>query len=272
MPAEADMTPPPGPVMVLMYHGLHAGAHSRGHFDPRYSVDPESFRAQLGHLARHGLAGRLPVAGKPLVAPAPAQAGERVLITFDDGDASLVDIALPILAEFGIGAVFFITRNFVGRPGMISAGGVRKLVEAGMVIGSHGTSHRFLNTLSAATLDFELAHSRDFLQQLTGRAVSLLSLPGGRGGARELAAARRAGYLSVFGSVPGNNRTTAAGDLIERVAITRDVDLERFARIVRWQGATAWAIRARHRALAWPKRLIGDRGYDWLRNAWVRGT
>lgn len=272
MSTVGEAMPAPGRVLVLMYHGVHADRDSRGHFDPRYSVHPARFREQLEYLRDHNRAGWLPVAGEALVAPPPVGDQAMVLITFDDGDASLADTALPVLAGLGLGAVFFVTRKFVGQRGMINAGELRHLSAAGMVIGSHGVSHRFLNTLSDAALEFELEHSRDFLEQATGREVSLLSLPGGRGATREIEAAARAGYRSVFGSVPGNNRDTAPGHLIERVAITRDVTLERFRQIVRWQGAAAWRIRARHLALRWPKRLIGDRSYDWLRNAWVRGA
>ncbi|MEE4303037.1 MAG: polysaccharide deacetylase family protein [Wenzhouxiangella sp.] len=272
MSAAPETMPAPGRVLVLMYHGIHAGRASRGHFDPRYSVHPDRFREQVEYLHEYNRVGWLPVAGEALLAPPSARDHNMVLITFDDGDASLVDAALPVLAEAGLGAVFFVTRNFVGQRGMINVGELRQLSAAGMVIGSHGVSHRFLNTLSAAALEFELEHSRAFLEQSIGREVSLLSLPGGRGGKREIEAAARAGYRSVFGSVPGDNRNTAPGQVIERVAVTHDVTLERFRQIVHWKGSAAWRIQARHLALRWPKRLIGDRGYDWLRNAWVRGT
>lgn len=265
-----DTMPAPGRVLVLMYHGLHAGPESRGHYDPRYSVHPVRFREQLRHLCECRRVGWLPVAGEALLAPPSVDDHEMVLITFDDGDVSFVETALPILREFGLGAVFFVTRDFVGRRGMISGSEIRRLSDAGMVIGSHGVSHRFLNTLSMTALDYELSHSRSFLEQSIGREVSLISFPGGRGGSREVEAAARAGYRSVFGSAPGNNRNTLAGTPIERVAITREITPVQFGQIVRWEGPASWRIRARHLALRWPKRVMGDRGYDWLRSAWVK--
>ncbi len=270
MNPSLDSMPAPGRVLVLMYHGLHAAREGRGHYDPRYSVHPARFREQLEHLSRCRVAGWLPVAGEALVAPPSPNDHPVVLITFDDGDASFVDTALPILQEFGLGAVFFVSRDFVGRRGMINVSELRRLSDAGMVIGSHGVSHRFLNTLSSTALEYELEHSRDFLEQSIGREVSLLSFPGGRGGAREVEAAARAGYRSVFGSAPGDNRNTRADRPIERVAITRGVSREPFRQIVRWEGPATWWIRGRHRMLRWPKRVVGDRGYDWLRSAWVR--
>lgn len=269
-PTDAQVSAAPGPLLVLMYHGIHEARADDVEFDPRYSVRPGQFAAQMHCLSEMGVAGWLPVTGRPLVAPPAPEGRHMALITFDDGDASNLDQALPILQKTGLAAVFFITRSFVGQRGMLSGAGVRELADAGMVIGSHGLSHRFLNTLSPAALEIELASSRDFLQQLTGRPVALLSLPGGRGGPREIRAAHAAGYRSVLGSRPGNNVATPAGGLIDRVVISRQTDATAFEQLVRWQGPAAWHQHARYRLLGWPKRLLGDRGYDRLRQVLVR--
>lgn len=271
MRPERSLPPPPGRLLVLMYHGLHAGRGDRGHFDPRYSVHPEQFREQMLQLRDLGVAGWLPVASEPLVAPPPGPKGRTmVLVTFDDGDISNVETALPILDELGMGALFFITRQFVGQRGMITAGGVRELADAGMVIGSHGASHSFLNTLTPLALALELSTSRDFLEQLTGRPVAMLSLPGGRGGLRECRAARSMGYHSILGSRPGDNRSTKAGHCIDRVAITRGLDSRSFGQLLEWRGPAVHAIRWRHQFLQLPKKVLGDRGFDRLRQLWVR--
>lgn len=271
MSAHTDplLSPPPGRLLALMYHGIHESRADRGQFDPRYSLRPGQFAEQMHILRDLHMAGWLPVAGEALVAPEAPAGRHMVLITFDDGDVSNLEQALPILQDSGLGAVFFITRNFVGQRGMISRAGIRELADAGMVIGSHGLSHQFLNTLSPATLAIELASSRDFLQQLTGRPVSLLSLPGGRGGPREIEAAHAAGYRSVLGSRPGNNLATPAGGLIDRVVISRQTDLVAFEQLVRWQGPAVRRLCARYRLLGLPRRLLGDRGYDRLRQALV---
>ena len=269
-PAESLLPPAPGPMLVLMYHGIHASRADHGQFDPRYSVRPAQFAAQMHHLRQQRLAGWLPVTGQALVAPPGQGVQPMVLVTFDDGDASNLGQALPILQQTGLAAIFFITRNFVGQRGMITRAGLRELADAGMVIGSHGLSHRFLNTLSPAALAIELASSRDYLQQLTGRPVVLLSLPGGRGGSREIRAAHDAGYRSVLGSRPGINLDTPAGGVIERVVISRQTTAVGFDQLLRWRGPAVWQQLARHRVLNWPKRVLGDRAYNRLRQVLVR--
>lgn len=254
----------PRSLLVLMYHGIHDDPRSPGHFDPRYSVDSADFEAQMLRLrARFG---RAFVPGGALSTPATSE----VMISFDDGDVADATVALPILLRLGLRAVFFITSDFVDRPGSVSKAQLRELAEADMVIGAHGASHRFLNTLSAAELDEELLRNRGELERWSGREVNLLALPGGRGGARELAAATRAGFRHCFGSVPGINRGYQPGSYVERVAITRDLALAGFDEILAWKGPTVQRVRWRHRMLSIPKRLIGDRNYDRLRQALVR--
>ena len=80
-------------------------------------------------------------------------------ITFDDGDVSNIEVALPMLLERGMVAEFFITSDFIDQPGMLSSKDVRSLADAGMGIGAHGKSHRFLEDLDQEDLEVELEDS-----------------------------------------------------------------------------------------------------------------
>jgi len=244
---------------VPMYHGLHDGPGARGRFDPVYSVRPADFAAQLDWLVANGLRGV-----RAVDATGDAE-HDRIAITFDDGDASNLDVALPLLQARGLVATFFVTSDFVGQPGMLSSAGVRALADAGMEIGSHGRSHAFLADLPEAALRAELEDSRKRLQDWTGTEVRTLALPGGRGGERERRAALDAGYTVLFGSVPGPNRHPRAGAWLQRLAVTRELPLERYAALVRWHGWQPRLASLRHAALAVPKRVLGNRGYERLR-------
>lgn len=247
---------------VLMYHGLHAAADRPG-FDPVYSVAPAEFERQLDWLRDHGY--RTVRLNEPV-----ANGNEkRVVISFDDGDASNRSVALPLLASRGMVAEFFITSDFIGRPGMVSEDDVRALAAAGMGVQSHGRSHRFLADLDAAELETELDDSKTRLERITAKPVSALALPGGRGGERECAAALRLGYRRVLTSIPVDNRR--ARDYCERIAITRGMGLDEFAALVEWRGVRPRLLRLRYRALAWPKRLLGNRRYERLRERLLPG-
>jgi len=55
-----------------------------------------------------------------------------VKITFDDGNASDLEVALPRLLERGLSAEFFVLAGRLGEPGRLTATDVRELVKAGM--------------------------------------------------------------------------------------------------------------------------------------------
>ena len=62
-------------------------------------------------------------------------------ITFDDGNASDVEVALPALRERGLAATFFVCAGRIGEPGYLDADQLRELADAGMSVGSHGWDH-----------------------------------------------------------------------------------------------------------------------------------
>lgn len=259
----------PQPLLVLMYHGLHEGRDDAGHFDPRYSVRPAAFAEQMSLLGRE----RRRVLATPetpeSLDPSPCRA-PAVLISFDDGDVSNASVALPCLVRNSLPAVFFVTSQNLGQPGWLASEQLSELAEAGMRIGSHGASHRFLSGLDSFELCDELAESRDALQRACGSRVDWLALPGGRGAGRECEAARDWGYSEVFGSVPGINGSAQQGLPLQRVAITRDLDRAGFAQILAWRGKAVSQLCWRHRLLSLPRALLGDARYDQLRNRLVR--
>ena len=245
-----------------MYHGLHETPRSAGRFDPVYSVTPSDFARQLDWLAGNGYAGV--DMGGALDGTASGQP-RKVVISFDDGDVTNVTVALPMLRERGMRAEFFVTTGFIDQPGMLSGDDVRALADAGMGIGSHGCSHAFLEDRADDELLVELRDSRARLQSISGVPVSTLAVPGGRGGDREHRVALQQGYRHLFGSVPGVNRQPRAGEWLQRIAVTRDLDLAEFASRVRWRGVRPRLLQVRHQALGVTKRVLGNAGYERLR-------
>jgi peptidoglycan/xylan/chitin deacetylase (PgdA/CDA1 family) len=245
---------------VLMYHGLHKDAQSRGRYEPVYSVRPTEFAAHLDWLIEQGYRS---VRLRDL-SPSAADA-KSVVISFDDGDVSNAEVALPLLRERSMVAEFFVTSDFVGQTGMLTAADVRTLVDAGMSVQSHGRSHRFLEDLSPADLDAELRDSKRLLEAATGESVDALALPGGRGGERERVAALNAGYRYLLNSEPGPNRTRASGRYLQRLSVQRGMAFDDFATLVAWRGLRPRIASLRYHALALPKVLLGNRRYERLR-------
>ncbi len=132
-----------------------------------------------------------------------AVARDEVAITFDDGNASDLEHALPALQERGLTATFFVVAGRLGAPGFLDEDGVRALAAAGMAIGSHGMRHRRWRGLNDAGLHEELVAAKALLERAVGRPVSAAACPYGSYDRRVLRAARAAGYRRVYTSDGG---------------------------------------------------------------------
>ncbi|WP_171236700.1 polysaccharide deacetylase family protein [Ruegeria sp. HKCCA6837] len=174
-----------------------------------------------------------------------AQAPEGFQITFDDGNLSDHDIALPALMDHGLRARFFVLTGRIGAPGALDTAHIRALSEAGMTIGSHGIDHTAWPTLSDAELKQELQSSRARLEDICGCAITEAGIPFGRYDARVLRALRAAGYTTAWSSDGGGfrhgtflrPRTSLRGDMsdgdVQAILSNRMSPLRRLRRAVR---------------------------------------
>lgn len=129
-----------------------------------------------------------------------------VAISFDDGNISDVERALPALRERGLRATFFIVAGRLGEPNFVDEGSVRSLVAAGMEIGCHGMRHRPWRGLDGSALHDELVEAKKILEGVTGRSVTRAACPFGSYDRRVLAAVGRSGYHHVYTSDRGMSR------------------------------------------------------------------
>jgi len=132
-----------------------------------------------------------------------------ISLTFDDGNASDVEVALPALRERGLTATFFPVAGKLGQPGYLDAAGVRALSAAGMRVGSHGMWHRSWRDLDTQTEREELAVARSLIGSAAQAPVRAAACPFGSYDRRVLGALRRHRYEQVFTSDRRRARTGA---------------------------------------------------------------
>lgn len=137
------------------------------------------------------------------VLDAAARDADRVRLTFDDGNASDVEIALPELRARDMRATFFVVAGKLGEHGYLDEGGVRTLADAGMTIGCHGMRHRPWRHLTDSDLREELVDARRLLEGVVDRPVDEAACPFGSYDRRVLGSLRAAGYKRVFTSDRG---------------------------------------------------------------------
>lgn len=132
-----------------------------------------------------------------------AQRYEGVQITFDDGNESDHEIALPVLLKHGLQATFFVCASRFDMPGFLSRAQVRELVKAGMSIGLHGMHHRSWRGLSAVELEEEIGEASRRIADASGVPVREAACPFGGYDRRSLSALRKARIQRVYTSDRG---------------------------------------------------------------------
>ncbi len=245
---------------VLMYHGIHDSENDPGQFDPVYSVSLAQFQEQLDWLQDKGY--------KPVTLSQAEKAGNNenvVVITFDDGDITNFTTALPELGKRGMSAEFYITTDWIGNEFSMSADQLRKLDQTGMVIGSHGKTHQYLNDLGDTEVRTELEISKQTLETILGKPIDTLALPGGRGDQRSRQLAKALGYKRLCTSVLGYNTDKTDPFAIPRIAITRQMSLEAFASLVSADGRMMRKLKLRQFVLGNLKTVLGNRLYERVR-------
>jgi peptidoglycan/xylan/chitin deacetylase (PgdA/CDA1 family) len=194
----------------------------------------------------------------------------NVVLTFDDGNRSDHEHALPILLENGFTATFFVSGNRVGHPDGLGEPEIRALCAFGMEVGSHGMTHRFLSGLSKTEQEAECRRSRDFLTNIMSARVRFFSVPGGRYTGETMDILRALSYDGVCTSAFGYSRL--GDDLfgLKRIPVTRSTNTEHFRGFLERAPRILLPayVEAGSRALA--RRILGERLYARVRSRMIQ--
>lgn len=229
-------------VLCLMYHRFVSTAeYAALAGDERiYSMPVDRFEQQLAELRRRGFRA-IDTADAVAFANGKSNLGDpSVLITIDDGNRSVLTLAVPLLRKYGLRATLFVTTDpaaFVFDPARpdqarLTDDEIRSIDPAVIDIQAHGVTHRPMRDLSDDELKNELGDARTTLGQLTGRPVYCLAIPGNWYDDRVLRFARRAGYEAVFVSDKGHIRRGSDPFRLPRHTVQGYKSLDGFQRLL----------------------------------------
>ncbi|MFK8068364.1 MAG: polysaccharide deacetylase family protein [Gammaproteobacteria bacterium] len=249
-----------GQFPVLMYHGIQDSEDEPGHYDPVYNVTHQQFSDQLDWLKNNDYkACTLDDALK-------LSATEKVVvITFDDGDITNYTAAFPQLMKRAMPAEFYITTDWIGNEYSMSADQLRELDQAGMAVDSHGKTHKYLSDLNDEEMRLELEVSKKTLEEILGKKIYTIALPGGRGDHRTRTIAKQLGYTKLGTSALGYNDQKTDPYKIKRIAMTRPMSIETFASLVSGEGNEMRKMKLRQFILTSMKTVLGNRLYEVVR-------
>jgi peptidoglycan/xylan/chitin deacetylase (PgdA/CDA1 family) len=158
--ARDRIWPPRRGIVALIYHRVGGGSG--------LAIDLPSglFETQIAFLAREGRAATLDDALEALTTPA-APARDPVVVTFDDGTADFVDVALPILEEHRVPATVYVATDYLERGrafphagAPLSWSALRDALTTGLVtVGSHTHTHALLDRVGRAEAEEEIDRS-----------------------------------------------------------------------------------------------------------------
>lgn len=189
----------------VCFHGIGVPARELEEGEAAYWIDEDTYLRVLDVLATRS----------------------DVRISFDDSNASDLEIGLPALRERGLTATFFALAGRLDHGGSLGPADLRELVAHGMTIGSHGMDHVPWRGLAPAAVRRELCDARAALADAAGVNVDEAALPLGRYDRATLGHLRRLGYSAVHTSDRRPARVGAwvqprfsvrAGDTAETVA------------------------------------------------------
>ncbi|GIJ79370.1 Polysaccharide deacetylase [Micromonospora phaseoli] len=214
-------------VINILFHGIGTPRREMEPGEERYWVSVDRFHELLDEVV----------------------AWPQARLSFDDGNASDLDVGLPALLDRQVSATFFIIAGRLGSSGSVDADGVRELRRHGMPVGSHGMWHRPWRRLTAEQATEEFHTARDRLAELTGAPVDQAACPLGRYDRAVLARLKAAGYRRVFTS---DRRPARAGAWLQpRYSVRAEDTAEGLRDIVFGQGLLG---RARSHAAGLVKR------------------
>jgi len=224
---------------ALMYHDVvESGQYSASGFPGAgadvYKLDRAEFASHLEAIRK-------------------AAADREVCLTFDDGGASAFDPIAGMLEQYGWRGHFFVTTDWIGRPGFLNAAQIAELDRRGHVIGSHSCSHPTrMARISGEQMLEEWRVSTARLAEIVGHPVEVASVPGGYYSRRVAEAASQAGIRTLFTSEPTRAVRTVNGcRVVGRYVLRQGMGPE-------WaEGFAAGKLGPRLRqALAWKARQV----------------
>lgn len=121
-----------------------------------------------------------------------------VALTFDDGPGEYTGRLLDMLDSHRVKATFFVVGQMVAAD---KEGNVRRIAAAGHELGNHSWSHAQLTRLSTGALRYELDHTQDLVEHLTGVRMRVMRPPYGSTDGRVATETKHEGLAQILWNV-----------------------------------------------------------------------
>lgn len=138
-----------------------------------------------------------------------------IVLTFDDIPETVFTNAYPVLKEFSIPFIVFVSPGLINTPGYVTDQELRIMGDDCLcTIGAHTMTHPFLRKCKNSFE--EIINSKEYLETLIKREVLYFAYPYGKTSSvswRNICEAKRAGFRYSFGTI--NSPITSISSLFK---------------------------------------------------------
>jgi peptidoglycan/xylan/chitin deacetylase (PgdA/CDA1 family) len=246
---------------ILVYHKISDLAEG---LDAFWNVPPSLFARHMAYISQGGYTVLSLQAFYEHLRQRREPRPRSVVITFDDGYASVYRHAFPVLKRYGFPATIFLAAQYVGNGGrfwwdepmarkrldigeevrLLSWREIKEMQASGFItFGSHSMTHPHLGQLPKRAIEFELGQSKKVLEENLKQQVAFFAYPFGMktyGDINDETAALlvEKGYSLACTSEMGRNGLNENLYLLKRMGIGREDSLDLFR--AKLTGACDW--------------------------------
>lgn len=222
----ARVRPTPGPrgpprpsadVPIVMYHHVGPLPPNPDIYRRDLTVSPDLFEQTLAKLADQGVETVTMADLFEHFAGGQALPKRSVVLTFDDGYDDAYEHAFRLLKARQMVGTFFVTTDFLERPGYLTWAQVQEMADAGMEIAAHSMNHADFTKIGPNELKRQLVEPKAILEEHLGQPVRFLAYPAGKYNPAVMAATRAAGYEAAVTVLHGTRHVPANAFELRRV-------------------------------------------------------
>ena len=242
---------PDSKTTILVYHKISDLTEG---LDAFWNVPPSLFARHMAYISQGGHTVLSLQAFYDHLRQRREPPPRTVVITFDDGYASVYRHGFPLLKRYGFPATIFLAAQYAGNGShfwwdepvasqhpdlgedvrLLSWGEIEEMQASGLItFGSHSMTHPHLGQLPRTAIEFELEHSKKVLEENLKRPVTFFAYPFGMKSygdineeTTELLVEK--GYILACTSEMGRNGLDENIYLLKRMGIGREDSLDLF--------------------------------------------
>jgi hypothetical protein len=172
-----------GCVPVLMYHSISENLFGKSHPYYQINTSPDVFSHQMRWLRNHGYR-TLDTSELLHGLENREDLSKAVVITFDDGYRDFYTDAMEVIKQCGFTATIYLATGRIRDQAQridgveyLTWSDVRELHKEGIRFGSHTVTHPDMRSLGPEQIEYELAYSKETMEDKLGVAVSSFAYP-----------------------------------------------------------------------------------------------